>query len=105
MTGHDDDGDGAGRLLGRQPPDVRSGDDHVRLDLDEFCGKVGESLEAAMGEFDVEDEVVPLDVAQLPKALDKGIALWHPRAPGRVADAPDLPRLLRLGGVWRYEDA
>jgi hypothetical protein len=50
--------------------------------LDEFCGKVRESLESAMGEFDVEHEVVPLDVAQLLKALDEGIDLRHSRAPG-----------------------
>jgi len=105
MTGHDDDGDGAGRLLGRQSPNVRGGDDHVRFELDEFRGEVRESLDSAMGEFEVEHEVLTLDVAQLPKALDEGIDLRHSRAPCQVADTPDFPRLQRLRGEWRHEDA
>src|SRR5712691_3394904 len=105
VTGYDNDGDGAGRLLGRESPDVPGGDDHVRLELDEFRGKVGEALELAMGEFEFEHEVVALDVAKVPQALDEGIDLRRSGGPGQVAEAPDLPQRLRLGCEGREEDA
>src|SRR5262249_56496829 len=101
VTGYAHDGDGAGRLLGRESPDVPGGDDHVRLELDEFRGEVGESIELAMGEFEFEHEVVALDVAKVPQALDEGIDLRRSGGPGQVAEAPDLPRRLRLSGERR----
>jgi hypothetical protein len=60
-------------------PDVPE-DDHVRR-VDEFRGKVGESLELAIGEFEFEHEVA-LDVAKVPQALDEGIDL-RPGIPAR----------------------
>ena len=41
MTAHDDDGDGAGRLLGREPAEASGSDNHVWPELYKLRGKLG----------------------------------------------------------------
>ena len=86
------------RLLQRHDRPVSERRDDVHLQTDELGRQFRQSLEARFRRPRLIDEVLPLDVAEIPEAMPKRFQVF--RGGGvrvsEMADAPELRRLLRI---------
>src|SRR5262249_21296379 len=109
------DGDGGGHRLGCPRQLRTAGHDHVRFEANQLGDNVAESLVPALSRPTLKDEILASHIAQGPQALHQCSPAWADRlgpshlrnrlGGGDEADAVNLPRLLRLGGEWRGENA
>jgi hypothetical protein len=98
VTGHQDHWNGRGHSLEGADRKVTNCDQDIRLELHQLGGEVGQEVVAALAEAIVDDDVLPLDIAELHQPLAKSRHLG--RISGRSsspdpADPRDLRRLLR----------
>ena len=87
-----DDGDRPWSPLGGQGCRRAAGDDHVRLETDQFGGEIGKPLVLPLGPPVLDDDVLPLDVAELTQPLSEGVRAprWSAAEPRPKADPTDL---------------
>src|SRR5439155_16704227 len=102
-----DDGNRWRRSLKLHDRPIAEGRDDVNLETDQLGRQLRKSLETRFRRPGLDDEVLPLDVAEVAEALPKRLQV--PRCGGvrvsEMADAPDLRRLLRIAGERQREDA
>ena len=105
---HDDHNDGNRLRRPRQRHDRRIADsrDDVQLETDQLGRQRRKALVARFRGPGLDDEVLAFDVAEVTEALPKHLKV--PRFGGvavaEIADAPNLARLLPLGGERRGEE-
>ena len=68
-----DDRNRAGGLLRGTDRGGSPADNHVHLEPDQFRREVGESLDLSLGKALLDDEVLPLDVAQRTETLPERV--------------------------------
>src|SRR5262245_35845535 len=66
-TRRENDGNRAGRCFGRPRCGCGWGDDHVDLELRQLLSERGERLEPALGESELDQDVLAFDVTERPK--------------------------------------
>src|SRR5262249_7589680 len=102
------DGYGRGGLLGGEGRGSGGGCDDVYFQADEISCESCELIGVPLGEPDLQDHVPALDPPDLAEPLPKGLQI-EPLIGGRsvvqVPDLANLPRLLRLSGERRGEEA
>ena len=84
-----------GRSLGRPGVDGRRSDDEIDLKPDEFLHQAGEPVESPFGPAVFDDDVLPLDPAQIAQPLTERFQRMRPHGRGipQKPDAIDLPRM------------
>src|SRR5262245_36488433 len=79
---------------------------HVHRELDQLGRSVAEPLGTALRSPQLNNEILPLDIAEVAQTLPKSIQNLWGRAPTMEQTNPvHLCRLLRRGGERRHEDA
>src|SRR5262245_14956898 len=107
VSSSDDNGEGAGRLLGGEGVGCASGQDDIDFERNQLGRKSGEPLELPLGVSHFNHDVAAFDVTEVTQSLTEG--LWQVGTSGQVANQVaypgDLDRLLGLGGERHREDA
>src|SRR5215475_9721498 len=102
---NEDNGNGAGRLLGGAGHRCAADYDDINLERNQFCGEGGEPLVLSLGISVFNDDIATHDVPEVLESLEKGLAdLGNGRDAPKVAYASELGRLLRLGGERRKQN-
>ena len=109
QDGGDDDGGAARRSPGRPDRGSPGDDNDIALGLDELGRQRGQALAPAVRPAVLHRDRLALDPAQLPEPLPEGTERLGRTRRVRVSEEPDarqeLPRLLRVGGERRGEEA
>src|SRR5262249_28344309 len=103
----EDNGNGGRRSLDSTRLRGRRRNDDVHVEADQLGGKLRQSLGLALGIAVLDDDGLPLDVAQLSQTLAERLISGgvHRRdAHCENPDARHFPSLLRLDGEWRNRD-
>jgi len=101
--------EGPGRLLGGEGPECASaGHDDINLERNQFGRKSGEAARRSLGVSGFDQEVATFDVPEVVEPLAERTFDGGVRGRASSIDKPNppyLPRLLRLGGQRRGEEA
>src|SRR5262249_4809746 len=100
-----DDRNRAGGLLSGTGRGASCGDHDMDMQSDQLGREVGQSLDLSLSIARLDDEVLPLDVAQLTETLPEPVEVGFGReAKGEPTDPEDFARQLRCGDERHHED-
>src|SRR5712692_10036242 len=90
------DGDGLGRPFGGECAESRADHEHVDPQSERLSDQLGEALRPSLREPCLDDDILPLDVAQFPKPVPKCMECRAWRSWGDESDSVQSCRQLRL---------